>query len=207
MVIDNISFDAGGALGAIDLRFEERCGPTNPALHGKIHWTSNDPTQPAPPVNPPPANLWQPAPGATPASGNYLYLQSQPGDPIWRGATFTYVPPTASFAVTASGRGQIGISLRQIPDFWDGNFQVMDILSQVQPGYYPNLIDYGNYNPAFGGMMWSGNFRSCSPINGWMAVDAISYVNGVVTAIDMRFEQRCLAPSGVLNGKLHWVAP
>ena len=38
----------------------------------------------------PPKNLWQPPAGATPASGNYVYLQSDAGDYIGAGATITY---------------------------------------------------------------------------------------------------------------------
>src|SRR5262249_20894253 len=78
-VVDTISV-VNNALAAIDLRFEQHCDGAVSALRGKIHWATGDPTAPAGPVNPPPAGLWQPAPGSTPPSGNFIYLQSDAGD-------------------------------------------------------------------------------------------------------------------------------
>jgi hypothetical protein len=36
-IIDNVTY-SGVTLSSIDLRFEQRCEVTGPALHGKIHW-------------------------------------------------------------------------------------------------------------------------------------------------------------------------
>jgi hypothetical protein len=36
-VVDSVTY-IGGALAAIDLRFEQHCQGITPALHGAIHW-------------------------------------------------------------------------------------------------------------------------------------------------------------------------
>jgi hypothetical protein len=78
LIIDSVTYREE-ALTAIDLRFEQHCEGFAPALHGRIHWDARDETGPAEPGVPPPAGLWQPAEGATPANGNYVYMESQPG--------------------------------------------------------------------------------------------------------------------------------
>ena len=51
------------SLSAIDLRFEQHCEGSGPALHGKIHWEAGDTTTAPGPVTPP-SGLWQPATGS-----------------------------------------------------------------------------------------------------------------------------------------------
>src|SRR6185295_7660772 len=63
MRIDSAMY-IGGELAALDLRFEQHCEGAGPALRGQIHWVSGN--LPPGPVNPPPASLWAPPPGATP---------------------------------------------------------------------------------------------------------------------------------------------
>ena len=88
---------ASGSLTSIDVRFEQHCDGATPVLHGKIHWRFDDPTQAPGPQNPPPANLWAPAPGAVPATGNVFYLESDPGDFIGQGQTRLYTNSNATF--------------------------------------------------------------------------------------------------------------
>src|SRR6267142_617848 len=79
--IDSVTY-LNGALASMQLRFTQQCQGTSAALHGEIHWFANDSTAPPGPLSPPPAGLWQPSPGSTPATGNYVYLESDPGDYI-----------------------------------------------------------------------------------------------------------------------------
>jgi hypothetical protein len=83
-VIDSVTY-TNNDLSAIDLHFEQHCEDRTPALRGRIHWSASDSTTPPGPIHPAPAGLWQPAPGATPASGNYIYFESDPGD--WVGTS------------------------------------------------------------------------------------------------------------------------
>lgn len=201
-VVDNISV-VSGVLASIDLRFEQHCGGIGPALHGQIHWVPNDPTVPAGPVNPPPAGLWKAPVGATPASGNYTYLQSDAGDVIGAGKTYLYTPANATISVVAA-QGTMSAYVTGTTEQWSGSFQAMTGISQIQPGYYGNLQRTPGNNPVFGGLDWNGNGLGCGSLTGWFAVDAVTYVNGVLASIDVRFEQHCQGATPALHGQIHW---
>ena len=199
--IDSITF-SGGEISSLDLRFEQHCENGPPALRGKVHWTNGDPTQPAGPVVPPPANLWQPAAGVTPATGNYVYLQSDTGDYIGTGHTYTYTQADAVLGVQVTG-ARLAVDVKGF-ESWTGNFQGMNTLQQLQPGYYPNLLRYPFHNPVAGGLDWSGEGNACNEVSGWFVVDSISFSGGNLTSIDLRFEQHCEGDSPALHGKIHW---
>jgi hypothetical protein len=152
-------------------------------------------------VEPPPPQLWSPPPGAVPASGSFVYLQSDPGDDIGRGATHLYTPDNAAIIVT--GGFPLAVAVTGT-DNWDGSFAPMSSLSQVAPGYYGDLRRWPFNNPAKGGLQWSGNGRGCNSVDGWFAVDEISYVGGEPASLDMRFEQRCNGASAALHGRIRW---
>jgi hypothetical protein len=81
----------------------------------------------------------------------------------------------------------------------------MNTLSQLQPGYYSDLKRYPFHNPAKGGLSWSGQGRGCNTLQGWFAIDRVIYTNGILTALDLRFEQRCDG-GAPLHGAVHWNA-
>ena len=201
--IDKATY-SGSTLTALDLRFEQHCNGVGPALRGQIHWVSTDTSVPPGPTNPVPATLWHPAAGATPASGNYVYLQSDAGDYIGGGATNTYTPANAVLGTSLTGT-HLGVSVTG-NDNWTGDFQGMNSIAQLQPGYYPNLTRYPFHNPATGGLSWSGDGRGCNTLTGWFAIDSITIASGAVTAIDLRFEQHCEGATAALHGQVHWVA-
>src|SRR5207248_1680674 len=142
--VDGVTYSSG-TLAVIDLRFEQHCEGGGPALHGQIHWDASDTTTPPGPVDPPPPGLWQPGAGFTPPTGSYVHLESDTGDYIGGGGTFTYTPPDSPISVSAPGnRFSLGVS------GWSGDFKAMDGLAQLQPGYYGNLLRYPFHNPARG---------------------------------------------------------
>lgn len=203
-VVDNVTY-ANGVISAIDLRFEQHCEGGTPALHGQIHWTANDNGTPPGPVNPPPATLWQPASGATPTNGNYIYLESEAGDYVGAGQTYTYTPDSGTVGVSASGAG---LNVLVVADrFWMGNFVPMEPLQTLQPGYYGDLIRYPFHNPAKGGLSWGGDGRGCNAVTGWFVVDSVTYAADAIQSIDLRFEQHCEGATPALHGKIHWVSP
>lgn len=154
------------------------------------------------PVNPPPAGLWQPVPGSTPTTGNYVYLVSDVGDYIGLGQTYTYTPATAVLTVSETG-GHLSVNVNG-NTWWYGNFQTMNSLTQLQPGFYPGLQRYPFNNPVLGGLDWSGDGRGCNTEKGWFAIDSVTYVSGVLTAFDLRFEQNCEGGITALHGAIHW---
>ncbi len=198
--IDNVVY-TNGVLTAIDLRFEQdSC--TSSSMRGEIHWRLDDPTVPPGPVNPPPAGLWEPVSGSTPPSGNYVYLQSDAGDYIGWGKTYTYTPDTISISVNEMS-GHLGVYING-NDWWSGDFKTMSSLDKFQLGYYPDLKRFPFNNPARGGLEWGGNGCGCNTLTGWFVVDNVLYANNVLTSIDLRFEQHCEGGTPALHGKIHW---
>lgn len=194
-VVDGVTWN-GSSLATLDLRFEQHCEGGAPALRGKIHWDASDTTAPPGPVLPIPSSLWSPAAGATPASGNYIYLQSDSGDYIGGGQVST----VTSLSV-ATGPGRVTVA----GGGWYGNFEGMEALTQLQPGYYGNLMRYPFHNQVRGGLDWSGNGRGCNKLTGWFAVDSVAYDAGGLAAIELRFEQHCEGAAPALRGKVRWV--
>ena len=187
---------------AIDLRFEQHCEGGGPALRGTIHWRASDATQPGGPVRPIPGTLWQPPAGSVPATGDFAYLTSQSGDFIGQGQTYTYTPANATISATGNGsRVTVGVSGAQT---WVGEFQPMNSLTRIETGYYPDLERFPFHNPAKGGLSWSGEGRSCNTLRGWFAVDRVTYSGSTLTAIELRFEQRCEGGTAALRGAVRW---
>src|SRR5205807_6754995 len=199
--IDSVRY-VDGNLTAIGLRFEQHCEGGTTALHGTIIWRSDDTTAPPGPVDPAPAGLWRPAAGSTPSAGSYVYLNSDPGDYIGLGQTNSYTPTNSTIAVAANG-GHLSVTVNGVQG-WTGDFQAMNTLSQLQPGYYGDLRRYPFQNPVKGGLDWSGEGRGCNTLLGWFAIDRVTYANGSLTALDLRFEQHCDGQTPALHGAIHW---
>jgi hypothetical protein len=200
--IDKVTY-LNGTLAEIDLQFEQHCGGQVAALFGQIHWTAHDTTLPPGPLTSLPNGLWQPALDATPASGNYIYLQSDTGDYIGSGQTYTYTSLNSEINLSVNG-GLLTLSTIGSQS-WTGNFSAMNSLTQLEPGYYGDLIRYPFHNPVRGGLSWYGEGRGCNTLTGWFVVDDITYNAGVLTAIDLRFEQHCEGFTPALHGQIHWV--
>lgn len=205
LTVDSVTYE-GSKLTAIDLSFEQHCESATAALRGTIHWRSDDTTVPPGPVNPVPPGLWRPASGSTPAAGNYVYLNSDAGDYIGGGRTSTYTPESAVIAVTAAATAngaRLTISVNGAAG-WTGEFQTMRRLSRLEPGYYADLHRYPFHNPTKGGLSWRGEGRGCNGLLGWFAIDLVTYTNGNLTAVDLRFEQHCESATPALHGVIHW---
>jgi hypothetical protein len=206
VVIDKVVL-TDGVMTALDMRFEQHCEGSTAALRGQIHWVATDTSvgQPAAPAAIP-ASLWQPAASTLPASGNYLYLESRFGDYIGGARTYVYTQANAIFRLnTISNYLRVDMTG---DEEWTGEFKGLLSMSQLAPGYYAGLRAYPFNNPVFGGMNWSGEGRGCSTLDGWFVIDSISFSGGVLSAIDLRFEQYCggTGSGGPLRGKLHWTA-
>jgi hypothetical protein len=203
VVIDKITLTAG-AMTALDLRFEQHCEGGTTTLHGQIHWTQADADiAQNPKPSPIPSTLWQPATPIT-ASGSYLYLESRQGDYIGGGRTYLYTPSNASLTVNAAG-AHLGVRIAG-DENWTGDFQGLLNMNQLTVGYYSGLQRYPFNNPVKGGMAWTGQGYGCNTLNGWFAIDQITYNGTGLASIDLRFEQYCDGSSTPLHGQLHWVA-
>lgn len=204
-MVDSVRYE-GDRLVAIDLRFAQRALMGNNELRGQLHWSAAEKTAPPPPVYPPPATLWQPPAASVPASGNYTYLESDPGDYIGAGRTYLYTPPLSTFAVTQRDWMPGGLEFRVgESDLWFGTFVAPENMNQLRVGYYPGVIGAPTHNPAKGGMSWGGFGRGCNEVKGWFVVDKVLYDAGLLVALDMRFEQHCEGLAPALRGAIHWV--
>lgn len=204
LAIDKVTVNAG-VVEAIDLRFEQRCEGGSTALHGQIHWSKAGVNNNLP-LGPQaiPASLWQPAASILPSSGNYVYLESRPGDFVGAGRSYLYTPSNAMLSMTAV---TARVSMRVAGDQnWTADFQGMNSLGQLGVGLYAGLMRYPFHNPVTGGLDWSGDGRGCNKLDGWFAVDKITYTGVNVTALDLRFAQYCDGSSSPLYGKVHWDA-
>ena len=157
------------------------------------------------PVNPVPSNLWQPAKSRLPVAGNYVYLESQSGDPVGGGLNYLYTPSNSTFTFTQTTY-QLDILVQ---GNWTGTFLGMNSLSELIVGYYGDLGLYPTaYNPEIGALAWESLvwYTPCFDIQGWFVIDGITYKQGQMTSLSMRFAQSCISGGPALYGAFYWKA-
>lgn len=200
--VDKVSY-INAELASVELQFEQHCEGATQALRGRIQWFAANSATPAGPQNPPPPALWKAPSAAVPRSGNYVFLQSDAGDFIGAGRSYSYSQADATISIgVAANKLNVGVSGNQT---WSGEFQAMNGLAQLQPGYYPDLRRLPFHNPVVGGISWGGDGRGCNTLNGWFVIDSIGYEGVEVVAVDLRFEQHCEGGVPALRGQIHWV--
>lgn len=178
-------------------------GAVTDAAKTSISFSDGTSTLQPGPVNPIPNDLWKPATGATPSSGNYIYLESDTGDKVGQGIIYTYTPANAAVTFTPNG-GYLSIVINGASN-WMGEFKTKDSLNWIQIGYYAGLLKYPSHDVLWGGLKWSKNGVSCTKVDGWVAIDDVTYSGTKLSALDMRFEQRCDGSLNALHGKIHWI--
>jgi len=201
-IIINKATYVSGALTELDMQFAQYCSGGTAGLYGDIKWYADDTTVPPGPVTPIPEALWNPDPALLPATGNFVYLESDVGDYIGGGLTYSYNEPYDTISVSAfNNRVTVGVG------GWTGNFVGMNTLDTLEVGYYGDLQRYPFNNPAKGGLSWYGNGRGCNKLSGWFAVDSVRYSGTELAEIQIRFEQHCEGGDPALNGIIKWVNP
>ena len=168
-----------------------------------VHWEAGDRTTASGPASPVPTNLWAPALSTTPAGNRYIVLVSDPDEMAGKGRNYQYTLANATLSVTCTGRriteAVNGGQTRR------GDFEGMNSITELQPGYYAEVHRHPFHNPAKGGLNWSGEVGGCDLLSGWFAVDRISFANNELTSLVLRFEQRCEGGVLALRGKIYWV--
>ena len=209
VTVDSVAY-TDTVLTAIDLHLDQHCAPYTSATRAVIHWRGNETPTPPGPVFPMPAGLWTPPAGVLPASGNYVYLESEPGDFVGDGQNYLYTRADALMGVNtvslANDEGHATVAVVRGGDWWHGDFQAMAGQHELRVGYYGNLLRYPFHDPRYGGMDWVTS-RGCDAVAGWFAVDSIAYANETITALDLRFSQHCEGALPALRGAIHWRAP
>lgn len=169
--------------------------------------SSSAPVVPPPVVVPPlpypiPAGLWSAPSGATPATGNYVFLQSDSGDYIGGGRTYSYT--NADTSITLSNNGLAIDAVLSGNQNWNGGFLLPSAAGSLQAGYFKNLTRTPFADRAVGGVQWSGEGRGCNTIIGWVVIDKVVLSGGALDSLDLRFEQHCEGGSTALHGQIHW---
>src|SRR6185436_5873209 len=203
-VVDSVSYD-NGSLTALDLRFEQGCYAGAGTTRGKIHWRSDDPSIPPGPVNPPPAGLWEAPASSLPASGNYFYIEGDPGEYITGGLTQLYTPPIANFdSATFEHEFIVGAGSATLANL-SINIDRMYSIPRLQPGYYPEVQRVFLHNPSVAGLEVIANSRFCELVSGWFVIHSITYTGDKVTAIDVTFQQFCNGNTTTsARGRVRW---
>lgn len=202
VTVESVRF-AAGVLAELTASFEQRCTGTTALMRGRLRWVASDNTQ-APGPLAAPAALWQPPPGAVPASGNYVYLDSSSGDPIGGGGVQLHTQADTWIDAEPAGP-RIKFILRG-DRYWFGTFWAMDSLARLEPGYYTGLLGTAARNPRRGAVEWVAPIERCGDnMRGWLAIDSVQYRGDALTSIELRFEQRCAdGTAPPLRGKIRW---
>ena len=152
-----------------------------------------------------PANLWRAPAGATPASVSYLYLDADQATKPWMPYPRTIVPTAGAITVAVVG-GVLTINAKETStqfEVW-GAFSTMIGHTRLDEGYYQNLRGAANADPLRGSIDVALDGHTCASPTGWFVVDHVFYFNGRITALDLRFEQRCPGLTAPTRGQLHW---
>lgn len=209
-IVDSASY-SGGELKALDLRFELRCQPHAPAMHGKIHWAADE-FYAVPGPGPIPAGLWTPPPGSIPPVDTYAYFEGGVGSYIAGGKSYLLTLQNSMFRPTI-GNGLFGLftsghDITRTPS-WSVVVQTMSAHPKFQKGFYGNVRRRSN--PILGSMDVGGAGRGCNMGYGWYVVDDVAYSGDTLMMIELRIEFRCDEYWGTdrdpVYGKVRWVRP
>lgn len=209
MVVDRVVYDAAGTLTDLTARLEQRCGgPTRTRVF--IRYDADDPTVPLPPPSPL-LFLWYPPLGAVPATGNFLYLQSEAGDYIGGGQTRLITDADGALQGT-SERNWFQLDT---PYFAGLDGFHLDLATRGRDpslpiGLYADVARWPFHNPRLGGFSITGQHRGCNDNRSDFTIDTVAYApDGRLQQISGRFVQYCgqtrLGPA--LRGAFRWVRP
>jgi hypothetical protein len=169
------------------------------------------PEPPAPIVNPPirwgtslPADVhWQPRPGATPSTGNYLYLDSDADDAMGRGRTHLYTNADSSIAPSYhNGKYSFDVAHPRLQ--WSGYVTAISGGFTFEPGFYGNVVKAEERAGGEPGMFWSTEWRRCDSVRGWFVIDEVESDGDGLKHLSLRFSQQCDGSQSALKGKLRW---
>jgi uncharacterized protein YjdB len=136
-----------------------------------------------------------------PTTGSWARFDSDPGDWIGDGNTYSYTDETASITTRASGvHFRIFIAGGE---GWIGHLHLPDSLGRLQPGTYSWPNGSLSSDPTLGGVDWVSESHGCNQVTGSATVDTVRYEYDQLAAIDFSFEQECDG-GPPLRGRVHW---
>ena len=157
------------------------------------------------PTVPVPDSLWKPPAGSTPANGSYVYLEMDPSLAGGVASPHTIVSASGSISATSARHHLAVTAVDTIAGLsMSGTFDAMLGMLALKEGYYPDLHGPTAELPLDGLLDVALNARRCATLSGWFAIDYVFYFNGNMTAIDLRFEERCPGVVQPMHGQVHW---
>ena len=138
-----------------------------------------------------------------------LTLFSDPGDFVGGGQNAFFTPADGSFSTQVSADGNV-ISVNFVGQqpgvFWNLQFAACCGSPLVLPGVY--IADGLPTSPSFnGGMLISGDGRSCDILTGTFDVSQLSFnSDGSVASLDVIFVQQCEGETPALSGEIRFNA-
>jgi len=201
--VTEVSFAPTGELLVFDATFEQHCDVGGPALFGRIRIDNPPPT---PGVTLPSGAV------SVPASGNFLYLISQPGDYVGRGTEQLYTGADSSIK---------GLMLPGTPgpDYFSGrivqanNFHYWSVVITPPPSEALAARSYisarrANSPTDHPGLDVSGDGSGCNTLTGKFDVDELSFwPTGDLKIFQATFEQHCSGAIPALFGRIRIETP
>jgi uncharacterized protein YjdB len=136
-------------------------------------------------------------------TGNWARFDSDPGDWIGEGNTYSYTPANGTITAGASGVG-FGVHVAAV-ESWSGDMRLPQALGRLQVGTYTGLKRGGFSDPSIGAIDWISDWRGCNETLGSLTIDTVRYASDSLDAIDFSFEQSCDG-GPPLRGRIHWRA-
>jgi hypothetical protein len=152
------------------------------------------------PTIPIPTNLWQPPSGAIPSSGTFLYVESDPGDPVGSGQTHLFTGPSSMLPMVSRAATATELDIGG----WHAAFATPASVPQFVKGYYASAQRFPFNTPGFPGLTVYGDGALCDTVTGWFVIDDVAYTGTTLSAFTARFEQHCGAATPAVRGALHW---
>jgi len=164
------------------------------------------PAAPAPLPAPLPAGAWTAPASLLPASGNYVYTESDPNDYIGNGVSHMYTELNSLMSVTVRG-STINLRVEGAGE-WSGTVTVPAALGGLRTGLFTEVTRDGfarEGDPPKGGLDWGGEGRGCNKLSGWFSIDKLTMSGNSITEVDLRFEQYCIGLSkDATRARVHW---
>lgn len=139
--------------------------------------------------------------GGTGIAGRTAWqMQSDPGDWVGGGRTYSWDPTTAT--ITGFGNDStVGFSVTSGDDDFTATFAAGSG-NLLLPGTTINATRYPN--PGAPGMDISGDGRGCNTLTGSFTVDEAAYSDGRLERMKLSFEQHCEGGTAALRGTVWW---
>jgi hypothetical protein len=139
-----------------------------------------------------------------PPTPSFVKLESDAGDFVGVGESYTYDQTQSIIGVSAHG-GHLSIGIRG-DETWFGDFWLPSGFQELQGGNFSTVPRFPD-NAGVSSLNWSLGSRRCGTITGSFSIDSLTYAGpDSISAIDIRFEQHCGTAAAALRGTIHWRA-